>query len=218
MSPARPLALLLLAALAGTALADEHGGGEHVSEGHAAGHAAAGHEPDGPTLQEPLPFDHGEHAGAFDAGRLTCTDCHPVGLAQVEEETVAAPEVELPPPRSTCHGCHLGQVQRALRAAPSTCGSCHADLMELLPSDHDEAWTQGHAPAARAGAGTCQDCHEAAWCFACHDDRGPLAEQPHDPGFRIVHGIEARLDPRSCTTCHSGASCVECHESGGSPW
>lgn len=178
----------------------------------------SGAEQERPTLQEPFPFDHAVHEEALRSARITCTDCHPVGLAEVSGDAPVAPGVELPPPRGSCHGCHLAELDRSPRAAPSTCASCHADLTELTPDDHVPGWLRAHAPEARAGAGSCRDCHETSWCFACHDDRGPVSENPHEPGFRVVHGVEARLDPRSCTTCHTGQTCVECHESGGAPW
>lgn len=173
---------------------------------------------DTPQLRDPFPFDHGIHQDALRSAHLACTDCHPVGLARVTEKGPAAPEEAVEPPRASCHGCHLGELDHAPRAAPSTCASCHADLTELTPPDHGPGWMQAHAATARAGAGSCRDCHDTAWCFACHDDRGPLAENPHDPGFRITHGVEARLDPRSCSSCHAGTSCTECHETGSSPW
>lgn len=176
-----------------------------------AGPGPTGVEPE-PTLLEPFPFRHVDHARAFFSSGVSCTDCHPLGL-------VAEPLVEkVPPPRTVCHGCHRAELPGAPRSAGSACGQCHADLMELLPVNHGLGWSDAHAAEARAAGSGCSDCHESRWCFACHDDRGPLSVNPHGPGFRVTHGIEARLDPRSCTTCHSGEACIQCHETGSLPW
>lgn len=171
-----------------------------------------------PALIEPFPFDHGVHAGAFEAARVVCSDCHPVGLSVPAEEGVVAPAAALPTPISSCHGCHRKELPRSPRASPSACGTCHADLSALVPTDHGPGWQTAHAIEARAFGASCLDCHDSAQCHDCHDERGPGVENPHPPAFRAGHGVDARLDPRSCTTCHTGESCLECHEGGGWPW
>lgn len=171
-----------------------------------------------PALHEPFPFDHGDHAGAFEAARLVCSDCHPVGLSVPAEEGVVAPAGELPPADSSCHGCHRRELPRSPRLAPSACALCHADLDQLLPADHGLGWATAHALEARSFSSSCLDCHDTAQCFDCHDERGPGVENPHPPAFRAGHGVDARLDPRACTSCHTGDSCLACHEEGGWPW
>lgn len=171
-----------------------------------------------PALHEPLPFDHALHAGAFDAARVACSDCHPIGVAVPVQEGISSPGAELPGPTSSCHGCHRQELPRTPRAAPSACASCHADLDALLPADHGAGWETAHAVEARAFRTSCLDCHETSQCFDCHDERGPGVENPHPPAFRSTHGVEARLDARSCSSCHTGETCMTCHEEGGWPW
>ena len=167
-------------------------------------------------LRDPLPFDHGDHAQTFGRVGVACLDCHPVGARSTAPDSLA---LALPdPPRSSCHGCHLGEVAKAPRAAPDTCTLCHADLAGLRPRDHDLDWTRAHGDASRAAGATCDSCHTASACLDCHDRRGAGSESPHPVGFRSAHGIEARIDPRGCATCHTEASCTSCHLSGGQPW
>ncbi len=167
-------------------------------------------------LRSPLPFDHAEHARTFDKAGLSCIDCHPVG-AKASAPTEAA--LPLPEgPRSTCHGCHLGEVSKAPRAAQDDCLLCHADLTGLMPPDHNLDWISAHGDQSRAAGSSCSTCHRPAECLDCHDRRGAGSESPHPVGFRSGHGVEARLDPRSCSTCHTQTSCSSCHEGGAAPW
>lgn len=170
------------------------------------------------TLIEPLPFDHAAHEDSLGDARVACSDCHPVGLALPAQEGTRAPEQALPPPVSTCHGCHLAEARRAPRAAPTACASCHADMLQLVPDNHGPGWLERHAADARAFGADCSSCHKTSECFDCHADRGPLTVDPHGPGFAAMHGVEARVDPRSCSTCHAASSCVACHEGSVSPW
>ncbi len=176
-----------------------------------------------PALVDPFPFDHAGHAKAFERGRVTCIDCHPVGLRVSTPQGPVAPDTSLHAPRTSCHACHLDQLAHAPGAATPTCASCHADMHQLTPASHDATWLTDHGPDSRAFARDCASCHDQATCFDCHDDRGPSATNPHPPAFRSTHGMEARLDPRSCSTCHTGETCSTCHatgaESGGGwPW
>jgi hypothetical protein len=170
---------------------------------------AAADAPYKPVLHDPLPFDHASHTSTFAETGVTCVVCHPVGVDA---------RATLPPPLSTCHGCHRGDARRAPRDAPSSCGNCHADTHVLSPESHAFAWIDLHGAAASARPASCRDCHEDSTCVQCHDDRGPLTANPHGPGVRALHGIEARIDPASCTTCHTGQSCTACHSGGSVPW
>jgi hypothetical protein len=176
---------------------------------------AAADEPSAPSLVEPLPFDHAEHARALERTGLGCVGCHPVGL-RMDAGSEAPP---LPsPPLSACHGCHAGEVSGAGRGAPTSCLLCHDDRLALRPLDHGPDWMELHDTAARTSGSTCEDCHSAATCLDCHDRRGAGSANPHPVGFQRFHGVEARLDPRSCSTCHTEASCVTCHTTGSTPW
>ena len=167
-------------------------------------------------LRSPLPFDHGEHAGTFERSGLSCLDCHPVGArrASGDPSPLALPSA----PRSSCHGCHLGELSKAPRSAPDTCTLCHSSLDGLVPRDHSLDWIATHGDMSRSAGSTCDTCHRAAECLDCHDRRGAGSENPHGAGFRSSHGVEARLDPRSCSTCHTEATCTSCHVQGAMPW
>jgi hypothetical protein len=172
-----------------------------------------------PSLYEPLPFDHAQHGRTFAKRDVTCVTCHPVGLHTGKGDSTQAPAgLQLPPPRSSCHGCHLGEMWKAPKNAPSTCGTCHDERSELLPGDHGVGWELEHGMAARARGASCDNCHAQQGCVACHDRRGPMVRDPHPPGWSSTHGVEARIDPASCTSCHQADSCSTCHASGVRPW
>lgn len=199
--PALALLVLLLGLLSLTAGA---------TEPRATAPAAA------PTVLDPLPFDHADHARTLGKKGLACVDCHPVGLATPDP---TAPAPGLPPaPRESCHGCHLGTLTAAPRKADRTCQTCHPNAGELIPETHGIQWTALHATEALAPGNTCSDCHARSWCVDCHDDRGPLSPSPHGPAFRATHGVEARVDPASCSSCHAAPSCTACHSQGVLPW
>ncbi len=168
-----------------------------------------------PTVRSPLPFTHKEHREIFKDVGLQCSDCHPIGLVAPEGQK---PPAMFPPPRSTCHGCHLAEASAA-PTAPGRCALCHPNALELKPPSHGPGWdTGGHAGAARAARTQCESCHEQALCTDCHEGRGALSRMPHGAGFRAVHGIEGRLDPQGCALCHGGDACTSCHETGATPW
>lgn len=163
-----------------------------------------------PSVRTPLPFDHPAHARSFERAGLSCVDCHPVGLRPNQ----ALP----PPPRSSCHGCHLGELPGAPKQATRVCTTCHAHRAELVPASHGPGWEHAHGAEARARGATCSDCHRTSTCVDCHEARGAGQRNPHPPAFRTTHGVEARLDPARCSTCHTGNSCQTCHTTGALPW
>lgn len=167
-----------------------------------------------PTVADPLPFNHGVHEKTFKKTNVTCVHCHPVGA----RTDAGAPGVDLPPPRSACHGCHLGQLPGSPRKAANTCSDCHPQRSELLPATHGLGWLEGHGPEARSVRASCDACHDRTECIDCHEGRGALSRTPHPPGFRSTHGIEARVDPASCSTCHTEDTCAACHTTGVVPW
>ncbi len=183
-------------------------------------HAEAGEHQSSevPELIEPFPFDHTQHAKAFEKAKVSCVDCHPVGAFSKPETARVVPEGPLSGPRSSCHGCHLQELEGAPRKAKGTCLSCHADRMALIPADHGLDWVDVHGDSARSRGASCSDCHDTNTCVACHEGRGALSAKPHGPGWGAFHGVEARLDPRSCASCHTGDSCVTCHVEGVLPW
>lgn len=168
---------------------------------------------DAPALIEPLPFEHATHKRTFAKIGLVCADCHPVGL-----RAESGPVLDLPLPRTICHGCHRAEIEGAPSKADSRCAACHSDREELKPPSHGIGWEADHAPEARALRAGCEDCHDRGQCVECHDVRGALAKAPHPPGFRSIHGLDARLDGATCVTCHASETCVRCHEQGGWPW
>lgn len=162
-----------------------------------------------PSLRDPFPFDHSQHARTFQKEGLTCVSCHPVGLDA---------QLALTGPRSSCHGCHLAEFAGAPRQATDYCTTCHARRDELIPPDHGHDWAREHGAAAPNRGGTCETCHTRKSCNDCHDQRGPGTRNPHPPGFTRTHGVDARLDPYACTTCHSADTCSSCHLTGVRPW
>lgn len=181
-------------------------------------HREPGSKPGTPALQDPFPFDHQDHAHAFRQVKVTCADCHPVGLTTRDEGSFAWPGDEVPHPYTNCHACHRHEVEGAPRSARGMCLQCHANPEEILPETHDLGWMQIHGMVARTPGNDCEDCHTSSRCIACHDDRGALSQNPHGPGFAAWHGIEARMDPRKCSTCHESSTCTTCHETGSAPW
>jgi hypothetical protein len=172
--------------------------------------------PTTPPLLEPLPFDHQGHERSFAKAGLTCTSCHPVGAQHTEQ---ASPEdATLPPPRSSCHACHLQIVEHAPKRAPDACMRCHSSRDALEPESHRVAWDQEHGEEAMARGAHCDRCHDTTGCVACHEERGATASSPHGPGFGAFHGVEARVDPQRCSSCHQGASCTRCHQGGSLSW
>ena len=167
-------------------------------------------------LRSPLPFDHSAHAATFERTGVSCLDCHPIGARRSSPDggSMALPEA----PRSSCHGCHLGEVSKVPRSAPDTCTLCHASLDGLKPRDHGLDWISAHGDQSRSAGASCSTCHRPSECLDCHDRRGAGSENPHPAGFRSGHGVEARLDPRSCSTCHTEQTCTSCHLQGAMPW
>lgn len=168
--------------------------------------ALSGDEPP-PTLREPFPFHHDDHAEIFAKHKVVCLDCHSVG----QKEDIP----EEPGRVATCHGCHRQLLPAAPKRAPRDCLMCHAVFSELKPDSHSFAWISDHGEFARMPTSTCTDCHSANTCVSCHESRGALTRSPHEPAFRAVHGLDARLDPARCSACHEASFCTECHRSGG---
>ncbi len=182
--------------------------------------AAVANAPEKPGLISPLPFDHGVHGKAFAKGGVACVNCHPVGVRQPDASDGfrAPPGGDLWPSLDTCHGCHLGELKGAPRAASSACMQCHGDREQLVPATHAVGWLYEHGGEARARGASCSDCHKTSQCTECHEARGPDERSPHPPGWRTIHGLEARVDSYSCSTCHDGTKCVSCHTTGATPW
>lgn len=172
---------------------------------------------DVPALRDPLPFGHEAHGVSFERAGLTCVICHPIGLAAVKDGEQEPLIETLPPPLTTCHGCHRGAVTGAPRSAPGTCTMCHSNAGELAPASHQVDWLRHHAAEARTNGPTCRYCHERTECVSCHERRGPHAISPHPPAYATIHGIEAALDPASCSRCHAAITCTSCHATGRLP-
>jgi hypothetical protein len=176
-----------------------------ANEGHEAAPQAA-HRAHGEEVEIlDLPFSHPEHARVFEQKSVTCVTCHPVGLSREEA---------LPRTRSSCHACHLREIDAAPHRADRSCNQCHTDMEPLVPANHVLNWMEAHGREARTMRPGCRDCHDPADCVTCHDMRGALTEPAHPSGFISMHGIEARLNPAKCSQCHVGATCTDCHLEG----
>lgn len=203
MSSPGPRIVILLAAASLLALGWPALGSQH------------GETASSPPVIEPLPFDHQAHERVFARASLQCLDCHPVGA---KLEGAEDPQPAISALRSSCHACHLQEVEHAPRRAPDACMRCHASRESLLPESHRVAWEQDHGEQAMARGASCDRCHDTATCVRCHETRGATAQSPHGPGFSAFHGVEARLDPQRCSSCHAGSSCSRCHQGGSLPW
>jgi hypothetical protein len=158
-------------------------------------------------------FDHAKHAATLQEKGMTCLDCHRFD-ARIE---TARPELAkalsgagLVPGGSACHYCH-GPSQTQIAAAPSACTTCHANLVPLLPANHQIAWARVHASVASADPVACQNCHRDAFCVNCHQNRDSILTFVHQENYLSYHGIDARANPIQCGNCHREDFCLKCH-------
>jgi hypothetical protein len=158
-------------------------------------------------------FDHARHEKIFTAKGTVCGDCHRFDAkidAAAEPLAAAASGAALYPGSAACHYCH-GPSETHIAAAPSACTTCHANLMPLLPENHQVAWLRVHGATASADPVACQNCHRDAFCINCHQNRDSILTFVHDRNYLSLHSVDARANPIQCGNCHREDFCLNCH-------
>ena len=137
------------------------------------------------------------HAGAHDAGKLACTDCHK--LHQPRDLVLAkASEAQV------CLACHKSQRADFHKA------STHPVLKGVM------ACSDCHAPHGSSAPGMLTKATVNQTCFSCHaDKRGPLLweHQPvaedcslcHAPHGSVRAALLTKTSPLLCQSCHSAS-------------
>jgi hypothetical protein len=162
-------------------------------------------------------FSHKSHERVLSEEGFNCEVCHPVGFvieAKEEEKRAEISSESLVPGKETCHFCHFNPQAGSI--APNSCDTCHTNMRDITPANHNFDWRVKHAVFAKADAGSCNTCHSPRFCEDCHKRRDLPTLRVHDRNFRFIHGIEARANPRECGNCHELKSfCNQCHIKGG---
>lgn len=168
------------------------------------------------TMQET--FSHEVHKPVLSKEGFECFVCHPMEVelddeAEMEALIRASTETFFPG-KETCHFCHYNP--QAGNIAPDNCGSCHFNVREIQPANHNFDWTSRHVVFSKADVRDCETCHSPRFCEGCHEQRDVTVRRVHDRNFRFVHAIEARANPSQCGSCHKLKSfCDKCHIEGG---
>ncbi len=129
------------------------------------------------------------------------------------EEMIKISKKSFFPGKETCHFCHFNP--QAGNIAPNQCDTCHINLADIQPKNHNFNWMSKHAVFSKADAESCESCHAPVYCQDCHKRRDLPTLKMHDRNFRFIHGIEARANPRECGSCHQVTFCDTCHIKGG---
>jgi hypothetical protein len=164
-------------------------------------------------------FSHKVHQKVLSQEGFNCQVCHPVGFVieakeQEQEKRAEISHEALVPGKQTCHFCHFNPQAGSI--APSSCDTCHTNMRDIMPANHNFDWRVKHAVFAKADASFCNTCHSPRFCEDCHKRRDLPTLRVHDRNFRFIHGIEARANPRECGNCHELKSfCEKCHMRGG---
>jgi len=149
-------------------------------------------------------FSHEVHEKVLKNEGFECFVCHTTGL-EIEEEKEEEKMIEISkesffPGKETCHFCHFNPQAGSI--APNECGTCHFNMRDIIPANHNFDWTSKHAIFAKADESSCESCHSPRFCADCHKRRDLPTLRVHDRNFRFIHGIEARANPRQCGSCH----------------
>jgi hypothetical protein len=158
-------------------------------------------------------FDHARHAKVLEQESVACADCHRFDARIDTAQPALAGALSgaaLVPGGAACHYCH-GPSETQIAAAPGACTTCHANMIPLLPADHQIAWLRVHASVASADPVACQNCHRDAFCVNCHQNRDSILTFVHDENYLSYHGVDARANPIQCGNCHREDFCLKCH-------
>lgn len=161
-------------------------------------------------------FNHRTHAAQLKAAHVTCVECHRFDEVIESSNDEMAQELSargLYPGAAPCHYCHVSADTR-VAAAPSTCTTCHGNLLAIEPPDHQVAWLKVHASIAQTNPSACDNCHRQSFCIDCHERRDTIQTRVHDRNFRYFHSVQARANPMQCGSCHRLDFCINCHKQG----
>jgi len=164
-------------------------------------------------------YSHEVHKNVMGKEGFDCFVCHPMNIEFEEEkdieEMIKESKQSFFPGKETCHFCHYNP--QAGNIAPNQCDTCHINLYEIQPKNHNFNWMSKHAVFSKANVESCENCHSnPAFCQDCHKRRDLPTLRVHDRNFRFIHGIEVRANPRQCGNCHELKSfCDTCHIKGG---
>lgn len=178
---------------------------------------ASGAKPKVP-LDVKMNYSHEVHKSVMEKEGFDCFVCHTVNLEidpeeeKSVEEMIKASKESFYPGKETCHFCHYNP--QAGNIAPGDCSTCHFNMAEIQPKNHNFNWTSKHAVFSKADQESCENCHSPRYCEDCHKRRD-FTIVAHDRNFRFIHGIEARANPRQCGNCHQISFCNTCHIQGG---
>ena len=162
-------------------------------------------------------YSHDVHKSVMEKEEFDCFVCHPMNV-EVEEELSPEEMIKISnksffPGKETCHFCHFNP--QAGNIAPNQCDTCHINLADIQPKNHNFDWTSKHAVFSKANGESCESCHAPVFCQDCHKRKDLPTRAVHDRNFRFIHGIEARANPRECGNCHQVTFCDTCHIKGG---
>jgi len=162
-------------------------------------------------------YSHDVHKNVMDKEEFDCFVCHPMNM-EIEEELSLEEMIKISnksffPGKETCHFCHFNP--QAGNIAPSQCDTCHINMADIQPKNHNFNWMSKHAVFSKADEESCESCHAPVFCQDCHKRRDLPTLTVHDRNFRFIHGIEARANPRECGNCHQVTFCNTCHTEGG---
>ena len=178
---------------------------------------ASGAKPKVP-LDVKMNDSHEVHKSVMEKEGFDCFVCHTVNVnidpeeEKSVEEMIKASKESFYPGKETCHFCHYNP--QAANIAPGDCSTCHFNMAEIQPKNHNFNWISKHAVFSKADQESCENCHSPRYCEDCHKRRD-FTIVAHDRNFRFIHGIEARANPRQCGNCHQITFCNTCHIQGG---
>lgn len=164
-------------------------------------------------------FDHDLHnTKALQPRGMACSTCHRVSMEDNGRRVALldpdASSTFSKPPAEICHQCHRS-TEAINKNATQDCEACHSGpegREAMKPQSHRRAfWRNSHALEARAGAKSCNECHETSTCAKCHLSRNDIELTNHGRNFKFFHSVEARTRPQSCESCHSRNFCSSCH-------
>lgn len=147
-------------------------------------------------------YNHQKHFPRFAQYGIQCDLCHKTPDSFVNKEKID---------RMGCHHCHNNEISKVPEAARFKCITCHKDLSQVKPDNHQLNWIDRHQAIAKQDKDFCLKCHKTFFCTDCHQNRDFEDKRMHTRGFRYYHSIVARSNPRTCSNCHQMSFCESCH-------
>jgi hypothetical protein len=143
---------------------------------------------------------------------LTCSMCH---NEQGAPDKCTFCHITPPPENAHAPDFATGHGKEA-RLNEAECLRCHHDKKNFCDKCHQSApashysgsWRYTHAKDATADPGSCEACHDKAYCAQCH-------QVNHPSDWIQTHGPVAKKGPSACLVCHPQGMCDRCHEQNG---